>query len=215
MQEPVQGGAPAQARALRAQGRQTLRRLLDAALQVFDERGYQPARVDDIVRAAQMSHGTFYLYFANKDDLFRVLADDCVAEMERLVATLGPVEPGPSGRAALRAWVRSYITTYRRYGPVIRAWSEAQVTNRELARLGVRAMDLLARRIGERIAARNGPLDPHVASLAALAMLERVNYYVLSRRLDIDDAALADTLATIFHAGIFGGAPAGPPQLSG
>lgn len=182
-----------------------MRRLLDAALEVFDRRGYQATRVDDIVRAASTSHGTFYLYFANKDDLFRVLAEDCVAAMERLVDGLGAIEAGPSGWAALRAWVASYAETYRRYGPVIRAWNEAQVTNRDLARLGARATDLLTRRIAERIAARDGSLDPHKAALAMLAMVERTHYYVVSRRLEVDEAALVDTLAAILHTGVFGG----------
>ena len=62
-------GTPAQNRELRAQGRKTMRRLLDAGMRVFAERGFHAARVDDIVRAARTSHGTFYLYFANKEDL--------------------------------------------------------------------------------------------------------------------------------------------------
>ena len=58
---------------MRAQGRQTLRNLLEAGLAEFDERGFQAVRVDDIVRRAQISHGTFYLYFSNKEDLFKAL----------------------------------------------------------------------------------------------------------------------------------------------
>lgn len=212
MTAPPQGGTPARSRSLRAQGRRTLRRLLDAALEVFDRRGYQATRVDDIVRAASTSHGTFYLYFANKDDLFRVLAEDCVAAMEKLVESLGAIEAGPAGRAALRAWLASYAATYRRYGPVIRAWNEAQVTKRELARLGAQAADLLTRRIAERVAARDGGLDPRQAALAMLAMVERVHYYVLSRRLEVDEAALADTLATILHTGVFGGLRPATPR---
>ncbi|MHB8464780.1 MAG: helix-turn-helix domain-containing protein, partial [Acidimicrobiales bacterium] len=65
------GGGPAQERTLRAQGRRTMRRLLDAAIVVFDKRGYHAARVDDICKVAHTSHGTFYLYFSSKDDLFR------------------------------------------------------------------------------------------------------------------------------------------------
>src|SRR6516164_10918740 len=74
--EGAHPGRPAQGRELRAQGRRTLRRLLDAGLRVFARRGYHAARVDDIVRAARTSHGTFYLYFANKEDLLRALAVD-------------------------------------------------------------------------------------------------------------------------------------------
>ena len=64
-------GTPASERELRTQGKQTMAKLLDAGLLVLTERGYHAARVDDIVRVADMSHGTFYLYFANKEDLFR------------------------------------------------------------------------------------------------------------------------------------------------
>jgi AcrR family transcriptional regulator len=62
-------GAAAQNRELRAQGRKTMKRLLDAGMRVCAERGYHVARVDDIVRAARTSHGMFSLYFANKEDL--------------------------------------------------------------------------------------------------------------------------------------------------
>jgi len=71
-------GTPASERELRSQGKQTMAKLLDAGLQVLTERGYHAARVDDIVRMADTSHGTFYLYFANKEDLFRALATEWV-----------------------------------------------------------------------------------------------------------------------------------------
>ena len=61
---------------MRAQGRKTMRRLLDAGMRVFADRGFHAARVDDIVRAARTSHGTFYLYFTNKEDLLRALANE-------------------------------------------------------------------------------------------------------------------------------------------
>src|SRR3989442_13609280 len=84
---PPRGGAPAQERELRAQGKKTMRKLLDAAMTVFEKRGYHAARVDDIVKVAKTSHGTFYLYFANKEDLFRALTADVAEEMT------GPSEP--------------------------------------------------------------------------------------------------------------------------
>ena len=50
-----------------------MQKLLDAGLAEFDERGFQAVRVDDVVRRAKISHGTFYLYFSNKEDLFKAL----------------------------------------------------------------------------------------------------------------------------------------------
>src|SRR5207248_6368350 len=93
----ARGGAPAQERELRAQGKKTMRKLLDAAMVVFDKRGYHAARVDDIVKVARTSHGTFYLYFSNKEDLFRALLADVAEEMNALVEMLGEVGPDDAG----------------------------------------------------------------------------------------------------------------------
>src|SRR6266513_4569709 len=89
----ARGGVPAQERELRAQGKKTMRKLLDAAMVVFDKRGFHAARVDDIVKVAKTSHGTFYLYFANKEDLFRTLTADVAEEMTELLESLGPITP--------------------------------------------------------------------------------------------------------------------------
>ena len=98
--------APTPRRELRSRGQQTLRRLLDAGGAVFADRGFHAARVDDIVKAARTSHGTFYLYFASKEDLFRALAGDVAASMARLARDLPPLTPDEVGFAALTDWLR-------------------------------------------------------------------------------------------------------------
>src|SRR5262245_56429311 len=144
-------GTPARQRELRAQGRKTMRRLSDAGMRVFAERGYHQSRVDDIVRAARTSHGTFYLYFANKEDLLRTLAVDCAEAMEALAAEVGTIDRGFDGFAQLRDFLSRFVSTYRRYGVVIRAWMEDQVSDREVDRLGVRAFRHIASSLGQRM----------------------------------------------------------------
>jgi AcrR family transcriptional regulator len=199
-------GTPASERELRAQGKKTMAKLLDAGLLVLTERGYHAARVDDVVRVAKMSHGTFYLYFANKEDLFRALASECAEEMTALAATLGPVTPDDAGKEELTRWLRQFLATYRRYGAVVRAWMEDQVVDRELVRLGLRAFEAinsnLRTRIDEAGAAHVG--DTNAATAAMLAMIERLAYFTSSRDLGFDDEAIADTLATMLHRGVFG-----------
>src|SRR6059058_507932 len=122
----TRGGAPAQERELRAQGKKTMRKLLDAAMTVLEKRGYHAARVDDIVKAAKTSHGTFYLYFANKEDLFRALAIDVSDAMVALAESLGPVGPDRDGFAELHEWMGRFADLYRRHRAVIQAWTEAE-----------------------------------------------------------------------------------------
>jgi AcrR family transcriptional regulator len=79
------GGIPAQQRVLRAQGRKTMRRLLEAGLAEFGARGLHAVSVDDVVRRAQTSHGTFYLYFSDKEDLFQALLRDALTALACLM----------------------------------------------------------------------------------------------------------------------------------
>jgi AcrR family transcriptional regulator len=184
-----------------------LRRLLDAGLRVFARRGYHAARVDDIVRAARTSHGTFYLYFANKEDLLRALAVDCAHELTDLADTIGPIGPDDAGREELRAFLGRFIATYRRYGPVIRAWMEDQVGDRDVDRLGVKAFTAIGDRLAERMRAAPVDVGSDAAAVGALmAMLERFSYGVASGRIAADDSTALDTLTTIVHRGFFAAA---------
>jgi AcrR family transcriptional regulator len=199
-------GIPAQQRELRAQGRRTMRRLLDAGLRVFAKRGYHSARVDDIVRAARTSHGTFYLYFANKEDLLRALAVECAHDLTVLADGIGPIGPDDAGAAELREFIRRFLETYRRYGPVIRAWMEDQVGDRDVDRLGVKAFTAIGGRLGQRMreAGVTYAANEQAAVGALMAMLERFSYGIASRRVTDDDEVMLDTLTTIIHRGFFG-----------
>ena len=184
-----------------------MQRLLDAGLRVFAHRGYHAARVDDIVRAARTSHGTFYLYFTNKEDLLRALAVDCAHELTDLADTIGSITPDATGRVELRAFLERFLATYRRYGPVIRAWMEDQVGDREVDRLGVKAFTAIGDQLGRRMREAEVPIAENEAAAvgALMAMLERVCYGVASRRIVEDDDMLLDTMTTIVHRGFFNG----------
>ena len=45
--------------------------IIEAALAIFGERGLAAARLEDIAKRAGLSKGTIYLYFPNKEELFR------------------------------------------------------------------------------------------------------------------------------------------------
>jgi AcrR family transcriptional regulator len=183
-------------------------RLLDAGMQVLAERGYHAARVDDIVRVADMSHGTFYLYFANKEDLFRALAHECADEMQALAAGLGPVDRGPDGLAEVRAWLVRFLETYGKYGAVIRAWMEDALSDRQLVHLGGQAFSSIAGSLVARIeeAAPDHVRDPELAAAALLAMIERFTYFVTSRAISFEEDEMLDTLSRMIHRGFFGAA---------
>ena len=54
------------------------RQILDAAREVFGEHGLAASRLDDIAKRAGLSKGTIYLYFPNKEELFREMVRQMV-----------------------------------------------------------------------------------------------------------------------------------------
>jgi AcrR family transcriptional regulator len=64
------------------------REICAAALEVFAEKGFAAAKLDEIARRAGVSKGTLYLYFKDKADLFRAVVRDTVAPNIETVRTL-------------------------------------------------------------------------------------------------------------------------------
>jgi AcrR family transcriptional regulator len=79
----------------------TREHLLDAAAQVFAERGFHGATLDEVARVAGFTKGAVYSNFASKDDLFLALFKaNYEREMEGLVSILGSSRVPPGDRLA-------------------------------------------------------------------------------------------------------------------
>jgi AcrR family transcriptional regulator len=93
--------------------------IIEAALEVFGEYGLANARLQDIAERAGVSKGTIYLYFPNKEELFReMVRQTAIAKIERAEQGLTQGTPTAQLLAFMRsywAFVRSpaFITIYR------------------------------------------------------------------------------------------------------
>jgi AcrR family transcriptional regulator len=66
--------------------------ILDAALHVFAERGFEAARLDDVAVRAGVAKGTLYLYFQSKEALFEALIRSAVTPV---IEQFGKVAAAP------------------------------------------------------------------------------------------------------------------------
>jgi len=89
------------------------KQILDAALAVFAERGLAAARLDDIAKLAGLSKGTIYLYFPNKEELFReMIRQTAVANIamgEKAVSQGTPTEQLCAAMRGYWKFVRSPV----------------------------------------------------------------------------------------------------------
>ncbi len=76
-----------------AEARATREALVDAALELFTERGYAGVGTEEIVARAKVTRGALYHHFEDKRDLFRAVFERVEADlMERIGASMGGAE---------------------------------------------------------------------------------------------------------------------------
>jgi AcrR family transcriptional regulator len=187
------------ASARRPRGARTRQQLLDAGAVVLPARGYHDARVDDIVAAAGVSHGTFYRYFDNKDDFFKVLAQQASTELVELLAALA--DAGVGDPTALRGWLDAWFGAYESNGGVISTWQEMR-TDGDLTAFSQDVAAAVVAQLRGLLEPRSFG-DPAIDAFPLLALLERLPYSVFTLQFMTRTEA-TDAMVTILRQGLFG-----------
>ncbi|GAB6876470.1 TetR/AcrR family transcriptional regulator [Thermaerobacter litoralis] len=155
--------------------------LLEAAAVEFATRGYHQTTIKDIVDRAGVATGTFYLYFANKEQ-------SCIALIERLYGrVLAEVVAARAGKATklekLAASIRAALEVFGAHRnlahiALVRAPGAHPLFDELLARIHRQFWDLVAEDITEAMA--EGLLPPQPADIAARALIGALYEVVIS-----------------------------------
>lgn len=90
---------------------ETRRRIVDTAGQRFKRDGIDGSGISALMNDAGLTNGAFYAHFASKDDLVANVVADQLQTQHDFLRSL------PSGRAALAAYVREYLSPGHRDQP--------------------------------------------------------------------------------------------------
>jgi len=110
-------------------GERTLRKILDAAVEEFGERGFSEGSIVGITQRARVALGTFYTYFDSKEAVFKALVNDMSAKVRDHVAPVLKVAADTldgEGRA-----LESYLEFARANKQVYRIIDEAEFADPE------------------------------------------------------------------------------------
>lgn len=110
-QQPIRDIEWTRARDIRRElASETKDRLIAAAKTVFAQKGYDSATIGDITAAAGVSRPTFYVYFATKSEVFRLIAEAIKDDVLEAHHHQGPVAEDPVlvSRASLSGFIRLY-----------------------------------------------------------------------------------------------------------
>ncbi len=83
--------------------------ILSHARDVFAKRGYHAAKIDDIVAAAGVARGTFYLYFDDKRAIFEEIVDRTIARLGMTIIRVDPHDTGRSVAEQVRENIRRIV----------------------------------------------------------------------------------------------------------
>lgn len=199
--DPTGSAGPAVPRTSR--GERTRARLRDAAREVFAERGYAAARVEDVVAVAGVSHGTFYTYFTNKAGALDALIDETARELQAVAE-----EPwdGPDASAAIAAVIERFVEVFAGHADVMGTWLEASAHEVHFRQ---RLREVREGYIAK-VAAQLDPAlegtghDPTVAAAALVAMVEGYATQGLRGDAAADRASRTRTLAALWFGGLLG-----------
>jgi len=118
-------------RAIRARDKRR-NELLEAATHVFARKGYWAASISDIIEAADVARGTFYIYFRSKQDIFAAIVDN-FREEEKPLIKQPEEDDGPTTRENVRRRTRT---------PIL-AWLEFYFRNLDAAKIVVRDANMI------------------------------------------------------------------------
>ena len=118
--------------------------IIDAALEVFAEKGFAAAKLDNVARRAGISKPTLYLYFETKEEIFRAVARAAVASLLEALesqpegpdAPFAQLAPKLLSRAAgmmmggrVPAIARMVVGESRNFPDLARIWHDDVVTS--------------------------------------------------------------------------------------
>lgn len=98
--------------------------VMDVARGIFAQKGYHATSIDDLIEAAGIARGTFYLYFSSKRAIFDELLDELVATLQATVHRIDTSPGAPPPVDQMNATVDRVLGTL--------------VENRDLARILLR-----------------------------------------------------------------------------
>lgn len=173
--------------------------ILAVAMRVFQKRGIDDTRVEDILVAAKLARRTFYKYFSSKEDVLAALYELTTGELVRSIEAAHRTAPTPL--AAIHQGIDMYFDLSKTV-PGLRGLIERSLqSSSQLAARRRWLRDRLVRILDAAVRAHDGrKLDPLVY-YALLSALEGVSLQIdgapraLDRGRKVIHALLDQTLA--------------------
>ncbi len=161
-----------------APSQETRTRILEAAAQVFANKGYHDTKVDDIVLTSKTSKGAFYFYFPSKQDIFMALVDTFAEMLEQRLHDR--MDRETSGLARVDVALRVCLETFGQYRALakialVQATGLGAAFEEKRRAVNDRFIAIIKKYLDEAVADSSIPaLDTNIAACAWMGALNEI-----------------------------------------
>ena len=208
MGESAPVGLPATPK--QARSKQTREKIVQAAIRLFESRGYEKTTSNDIASEAGVSVGSFYVYFSDKRQLLLTIFDRLADELYKSVFDgLTPEHLFDSDlRSRIRHAVASTITDKQKHAGLHRVVSELLLKDADFAVRHKAIMQRSAAKLRELISlAHKARLTRDIDVDAAVFLVQRVVFDVsqdyVTGCVEFDKERAIDAMADMIYRFIF------------
>ena len=189
--------------ALRLPAARRRRQLLDRALEVFANKGFHEASMDEVAVAAGVTKPVLYQHFESKRELYRELLTDVGEQLRETVLSstaraAGPRQQVEAGFLAYFSFVADHASAFRLL------FGSGRQADAEFAAIAVRVEAAIAESVAALI---TGDIDDEHRALLGhgiVGLAESTSRYWVAHDLDLDPARLAARVADLAWAGLRG-----------
>lgn len=179
--------------------------IFQAAIDIFSERGFDKATMDDIAARANVAKGTIYYHFKSKEELFLFLVEEGIDLLQESVNEL--IQSEMSGRQKLDTAIRQQIRFFAQYRDLCiillrEAWG-AEQRQKEFRKMLIEYTKLLQDFIAQGI--EDGDIkqaDPEATAWTVFGGTAIPALHLLLTRRDFDVDELADQVSSTMLLGL-------------
>lgn len=196
---------PPRGRLRAAQREFTRSKLIEAGIEVFAQRGYARATIDEIAERAGATRATFYLHFKSKSDLLPELMMRSAVHYQRIFHELSPVVHEPTWES-VRGWLAYAMGEWDAIRDLAAPVRAASVIEPEIHDLLMESEAQSVQELADALTAGSTPWGPADAYVFASILLAPLNHYfqLFLRGVDFDRKRVLDAMAQAWMAIISG-----------
>ena len=182
--------------------------ILDAALHVLVQNGYEQARMDDVVQSSNLSKGAIYWYYKSKKEMYLDLVNFWVMRYSVILNHIVEEEASPSRQLKdlFQFFIDQYETDPQPFAALTEFWSMAQKDdefNTKLQKVYTHFLELIEDIIQRGVQSGEfKKLDIRMTALSIMVNIESINWFTLFEAHGVSVMEYMETITDFILSGL-------------